>query len=111
MKYIFICTAFLILGCEAPSEKIDNSYIKTAEIFLVNFKNGDLENASKMCTPQMQRKLITYQSYNNRYIDSSFKFKFVKDSIIENYVYVFYDWKGLNSIKLIKENNEWKVSN
>lgn len=113
MKYIFLILIASIISCKNEVKEIEQTeHVKVAEIFITNYRSGNIEEAIKYSSQKMNRRLITLSNNTKgSYIDSSFKFNYLRDSLLENKAYVFYLYKNEESkVFLIKSNSKWLVS-
>ncbi|WP_324023506.1 DUF4878 domain-containing protein [Maribacter sp. BPC-D8] len=97
--------AFILTSCSSGGPK------SAAKNFTENMSKGKIEEAKKYATESTGKLLDFASSLGSLPIEPDFKFKFVKDSIVDNRAWVtFIDEKGKeNDCELVKIDGEWLV--
>lgn len=97
--------SLLMFSCSSGPEKV-------AGDFLENLSKGKVDEAKKYATESTGKMLDFVSSMTSLPVDPDFKFKPLRDSIVDNKAWVFYVDKSGDetSIELVKIDGDWKVN-
>lgn len=97
----------LLISCQKNIEPKD-----VAKKFVENIAAGNHEEAKKYATASTQLSIDIALSYGAENTDPDFKFNFVKDSIVQDKAWVFFEDQNHteNNIILRKVKDRWLVS-
>ncbi|MDG4949453.1 DUF4878 domain-containing protein [Weeksellaceae bacterium KMM 9724] len=107
-KIIFIfAISFLLISCSTGPEK-------AAKNFSENLAKGKVDEAKKYATESTGKLLDFTSGFGGLKVDPDFKFKFIKDSIVDNRAWVTFKDESKESakeqdIELVKVDGEWLI--